>query len=415
MKFHCLGAGEEVGRSCFLLSSDKRIMLDCGLKIHDKENPQLYPIPPPTDVDLVAISHTHLDHIGFLPSLFDHHDPRVIGTPPTKAIGELLLLDSAKIILEEYGTLPYKRISHERALKKFKTCNYGQEIKVGADKVSLHDAGHTPGSSTVLVENTGKKILYTGDFKLEPTRLFGGAEVIKDVDVLITESTYASRDHPKREDIEQQLIHRAKEVCSEGGNLLLPAFAVGRTQELIMILAEIADQYPVWIDGMGIEASKIMASYPSYIKDSAGFARAIEKMKFVTGRRDRKKVLSEPSVIVSTAGMLQGGPALGYLLSLNEQSEIIFTGYCVEGTNGHKLLNHGYVEKNGEQIRPSTPIKYLDFSAHAGRSELFRYIKEANPQKVICVHGDRCAEFAEELKLEGYDATAPKLGDTLHI
>jgi putative mRNA 3-end processing factor len=411
MKFHCLGAGEEVGRSCFLISSDKRIMLDCGLKIHDKENPQLYPIPPPVDVDLVAISHTHLDHLGFLPSLFDNHDPAVIGTPPTKAIGELLLLDSAKIILEEYGSLPYKRSSHERALKK----DYGHVLKIGANKISLHDAGHAPGSSTVLIENTGKKILYTGDFKLEPTRLFEGAEVIKDVDVLIIESTYASRDHPNREDLEQQLIHRAKEVCSEGGNLLLPAFAVGRTQELMMILSEVADEIPIWIDGMGIEASKIMNRFPAYLKDNKSFSKALKSVNCVTGRFDRKKVLSEPSVIISTAGMLQGGPALGYLLSLNEQSEVIFTGYCVEGTNGHKLLNYGYVEKNQERIQPSTPIKYLDFSAHAGRSELFRFIKEANPSKIICVHGDSCSEFAEELQLEGYDATAPKLGDTLNI
>jgi len=137
----------------------------------------------------------------------------------------------------------------------------------------------------------------------------------------------------------------------------------------------------------------------------------------VTGHRDRKKVLEQPSVIISTAGMLQGGPAMQYLLSLNKNSQCVFSGYCVEGTQGHNLLNYGYVEKEGERFVPDVPVSYLDFSAHAGRSELFEYVKQTNPDKVVCVHGDPkiIDEFVEELKLEGFDAQGPMVGDAIEV
>ena len=417
MELNFLGAAGEVGRSCVLLSTDQNIMLDCGLKIHNKADPHLYPAPSPVPVDAVVISHPHLDHVGFLPSVFEHHNPIVISTPPTREIGELLLLDSAKIIIEEYGTLPYKRSSHKRAMEAFRTQAYHQKTMLGDTALTLLDAGHIPGSAQVLMEHEGKKVLYSGDFKLSETRMHHPAEIVSDVDVLITESTYANRDHPNRQDLEVQLVQRAKEVISNGGHLLLPAFAVGRTQELISILKSQDPELNIWVDGMGVEAARIVAGYPSYIKDAKLFREHMESVDIVREPRDRQQVLKEPCVIISTAGMLQGGPAMGYLLSLNDRSEIIFTGYCVEGTNGYNLLQNGYVEVDGEQVRPSIPVRYLDFSAHASRSELFSYVEKVNPGKVFCIHGDaaNCAQFAEELKVEGFDASAPTLGERVEI
>jgi len=392
-------------------------MLDCGLKIHNKEKPQLYPMPPPQGVDACVLSHSHLDHVGFLPSLFDHHNPQVISTPPTREISELLLLDSAKIIIEEYGTLPYKRSSHTQAMNAFKTVGYGQIVPIGQTDITLNNAGHVPGSSTVLVEHGGKRLLYTGDFKLSDTQMHTSAQIVPDVDVLIMESTYANRDHPNRRDLEIQLAEAARETLDNGGSLLLPAFAVGRTQELMSVMMEQAPELPVWVDGMGVEASKIVSNYGSYVRDIKQFRKNLEKVNFVTGHRDRKRVLEEPSVIISTAGMLQGGPAMQYLLSLNKNSQCIFSGYCVEGTNGHNLLNFGYVEKEGERFVPPVPISYLDFSAHAGRTELFEFVKRTQPKKVVCVHGDPLVvdSFVEELKLEGYDASGPLAGEVIEV
>jgi putative mRNA 3-end processing factor len=417
MKIDVLGAAHEVGRSCFVLNADKKIMLDCGLKIHDKKDPHLYPMPPYDGVDACVISHAHLDHIGFLPSLFDKHNPQVIATPPTREIGELLLLDSAKIILEEYGTLPYRRSSHVNAMNSFRTVSYGQPINVGQTTITLNDAGHVPGSSTVLLENGQKRIVYSGDFKLSDTQMHTRAKIVSDVDVLIMEGTYANRDHPNREDLEVELANIAIETVENGGTLLLPAFAVGRTQELLSVLAKHTTDIEINVDGMGVEASKIVSNYGAYVRDIKEFRENMKKVNFITGYRDRKKVLERPSVIISTAGMLQGGPAMQYLLSLNKQSRCVFTGYCVEGTNGHKLLNYGYVEREEERIVPHVPISYLDFSAHAGRSELFEYVKATNPQKILCVHADPQVgdSFVEDLRIEGYDAVAPSMGDRIEV
>lgn len=408
MEIEFLGGAGEVGRSAMLLNTDSAILLDCGLKIHDE---QAYPMPPPVPVDACVISHPHLDHCGFLPSLFDSFNPTVIATPPTRAITDLLLLDSAKIIIENTGTLPYKRSSHRKAMNAFQPVGFHQMTKVNDTQITLYDAGHIPGSALVLIEYEGKRILYTGDFKLEETRMMKTAEVPTDIDILITESTYVAREHPRRKDLEVQLAERCDEVLSRGGNVLLPAFAVGRTQELVRMLRSHNPDFPIWVDGMGVTASNIISEYPRYIRDPSQFQKDFEKCNFVTDPRERRRVLDEPCIIVSTAGMLQGGPALGYLLSLNDQSEIIFTGYCVEGTNGYNLLQHGYVEVEGEQIRPTVPIRYLDFSAHAGRSELFKMVEKTNPDKVFCVHGDQTQQFADELALEGFDAIAPKLGE----
>ena len=417
MKLDILGAGHEVGRSCFVVDSDRKIMLDCGLKIHNKEAPQLYPMPPPHGVDACVISHAHLDHIGFLPSLFDNYTPRVISTPPTKEIGELLLLDSAKIIIEEYGTLPYKRSSHSDAMEAFTPVAYGQPVPVGQTDITLNEAGHVPGSATVLLEHKEKRLLYSGDFKLSETQMHKAAHVEKDVDLLIMESTYANRDHPNRQDLEIQLAQMARQTLESGGSLLLPAFAVGRTQELLSVMKAHAPELPVWVDGMGVEASKIISHYGAYVRDIKAFRKYLEGVNFVTGHRDRQKVLAQPSVIISTAGMLQGGPAMQYLLSLNKNSQCIFSGYCVEGTQGHNLLNYGFVEKEGERFVPDVPVSYLDFSAHAGRTELFEFAKRANPKKIVCVHGDPKVidGFVEELKLEGFDACGPVAGDSIEV
>lgn len=415
MEISFLGAAEEVGRSSILFKTDVDIMMDCGLKIHNKKDPHLYPLPPPEPVDAMVISHPHLDHIGYLPSVFDHCAPEVIATPPTRAMGELLLLDSAKIIISEYGTLPYQRSSHTRAMNAFKPLPFHQPARVGETSLTLYDAGHIPGSATTLLEYRDKRMLYTGDFKLSETRMHHPAEIVKDVDVLVTESTYSYRDHPDRKDLEVQLVERAHEVLDNGGNLLLPAFAVGRTQELIAVLKSNDPGLPIWVDGMGVDASRIAAGFSSYIKDAKKFRQQLESCRIVKDSRERKRVLDEPAVIISTAGMLQGGPALGYLLSLSDKSEVVFTGYCVEGTNGYNLLQNGYVEVDGQPVRPSVPIRYLDFSAHAGRSELFKFVEQTGPGKVFCVHGEHCHEFAEELKLEGFDAYAPKLGEKVVV
>jgi putative mRNA 3-end processing factor len=141
----------------------------------------------------------------------------------------------------------------------------------------------------------------------------------------------------------------------------------------------------------------------------------MQSCRHIAHRSERGRVLKKPGVVISTAGMLQGGPALGYLLRMGPESKAIFTGYCVKDTNGYNLLNSGFVEYDGVKIKPKATWSYLDFSAHAGRKELFEFAEKLAPSKIYCVHGDSCQQFADELALEGFDAHAPKLGDTVQV
>ncbi len=161
--------------------------------------------------------------------------------------------------------------------------------------------------------------------------------------------------------------------------------------------------------------TRIYMKYDSYLTDYDDFLEAAESAIFVETAQGRREAAKEPGVIVSTAGMMEGGPALSYLTSLNPNSRLIFSGYNVEGTNGWRILNHSKAIIDKIELDVSIPSQYLDFSAHAGRSELLEFAKKANPQKIILNHGDNTPAFAEELKEMGFDAVAPKNGDSIDL
>lgn len=408
----CFGAAREVGRSAVLLQTDKRIMLDYGIKIYDPSGNPQYPINNITP-DFAVISHAHLDHSGFVPAFYRNSKIRWYATPPTKDLCEVLWKDSMKIMGSE---LPYRLKHYKKALKYWSPLVYGQHMHTGDTRISLHDAGHIAGASIINAKYKGKKICYTGDFKMGGSCMHKGAKPVKDVDVLIIESTYADKDHPPRKEIEQQMADEIKETIDQGGNVLLPSFALGRTQEMISIVRKYHKHVPVFVDGMGRELTKIYLKYSKYIKDAKTFRKDVKSVRLIGGMRDRIMATREPSVIISSAGMLNGGPALRYLFNLNNRSKVIFTGYCMEDTNGWKLQNEGYVTKGEEDLYLELPIEYLDFSAHGGRKDLLEFINKANPDKVVLVHGDNPEVFAEELREGyGYDAIAPILGERIDI
>jgi putative mRNA 3-end processing factor len=301
-------------------------------------------------------------------------------------------------------------------LKSWNPIVYGQELKKGDTKISMTDAGHIAGAGIVNIEHNGKKICYTGDFKMETTHMHKGAKPVEDVDTLIIETTYAYRDHPPREQVEQQLIDEIEETVYNGGTMLLPAFALGRTQELVALVRENIPDIPVVVDGMGRKMSNIYMKHPKYIKDSGFFKNAIRSCTLVQGPYDRRRATEQPGVIITSAGMLSGGPVMSYLFNVNKESRVIFTGYCIEDTNGYKLQNEGYITIDERDLEVDLPVNYLDLSAHGGRDDLLNFIKYANPEKIILVHGDECERFETELKEDfGYNAIAPKIGDKIEL
>jgi putative mRNA 3-end processing factor len=412
MELHCLGASGEVGRSAFLLKTDKTLLLDYGIKIFDKSGQPKFPEETNIEPDLAIISHAHLDHSGYIPYLYTYSKTQWLATPPTRDIVEILIADSMKIM---QGKLPFGESEYKKMLKYWIPTVYGRKMQIGKTDISFHDAGHISGSAMVDIKYDGKKLLYTGDFKSEETRLHEGEKYKDEVDVLVIESTYSNREHPERRDIERKLADEISETLKEGGNILLPAFSLGRSQELIRIIRAYHKRTPIYLDGMGKSITDVYLKYPEYIKDAKGFKKEVEGITKVSSPEDRMDAVKKPSVIVSSAGMLEGGPALGYLTNINSDSKIIFTGYNVEGTNGWRLINEGEVMIDGNELSVDLPVEYLDFSAHAGRNELLEFVKKVNPQKIVCVHGDKTIEFAQELSEMGFDAVAPRVGETIEL
>ncbi|MEM4633826.1 MAG: MBL fold metallo-hydrolase [Candidatus Anstonellaceae archaeon] len=412
MELAFLGSAQEVGRSSIMVSSSQNFMLDCGLKIHASET---YPLAPEAPPDYAIISHAHLDHSGFTPFLFKHGTPEVVCSPPTLAMAEIITADSLRIMAKR-GEFPYKTSHIKKMVENTTLLSYKKWYELGDASVTFYQAGHIPGAAIVDLETSEGRVVYSGDFKGEETKTtFACQFPPQDPKALIIESTYVDRDHPPRKELEIELARQMEETLENGGTVLFPAFAIGRTQELIRIIRSINRDCDIWIDGMGLEVNQVLSRFSSYVKDFKKFREDLETCKPITNKRMRESVLKRPGVIIATAGILQGGPAMHYLLRMSSESRAIFTGYCVEGTNGHNLLNFGYVEYDGVKIKPKPQYSYLDFSAHAGRKELFEFVEKVRPEKVFCVHGDKCPEFAEELKIEGFDAYAPSIGEKVEV
>ncbi len=412
----CLGASHEVGRSAFLLSTDVNLLLDYGIKIFDQTKKPKYPLTFPEDLDAAIITHAHLDHSGFVPYLYaSGNNTKWYATPPTRDICEVMFKDSMKIMGEE---LPYNESHFTKALRNWHPVFYRKEVRFMDTRVNFFDAGHIAGSAMLEIKYNNKKIVYSGDFNSENTRMHKGAEPIENVDTLIIEGTYGVREHPDRAEIEKKLISEIEETIDEGGHVLLPAFALGRSQELIAILGNHNFDVPIFLDGMSKAITSIYEKYPYYFDNFDHFTSALEKITPVTSIGQKKDALKEPSIIITTAGMMEGGPVLNYLFNLSPNSKIIFTGYNVEGTNGHRLLNEGKIIKDGYELSVNIPSEYLDFSAHAGRSGILNFIKKANPSKIIIVHSDdaNADKFSNELKEDfGFDAIAPQPDDKIDL
>lgn len=424
IKIKCLGASHEVGRSGFQVTyNNTDILLDYGVKI-DKDAMQ-YPQMPSEGslIKHMILSHSHLDHCGMIPWLFQKYRPTVYLTAPSLDVADILWEDTLKIAKYEGTTPPFSKENIQDVFGAMNIVNYKQHIQIAEDiSFSMYDAGHIIGSAITKLNLGKKSLIYTGDYKLEESSLHQGADIdIDSPNYLMVESTYGDRDHPKRKDVEKEFIENVRYTIDNGGSVLLPAFAVGRSQELVEILdkAHIKD-IPIFLDGMGQKVAQIYMKYPGFFKDSYKLKNALSNAHYVTGQLDRKKALQKQSIIITTAGMLEGGPVMYYLQKKknDNKSSVFLTGFQMPGTNGDTLLNNKKVNVEGTMIDIKMPVKKFDFSAHIGKDDLMRSINQWNPEKVICVHGDEKVVdiFAKNIKKEtGIDTIAPKFGDTIKL
>jgi len=397
-----LGGCREVGRSAILVDN---IMLDYGLK---PSNPPEFPINSVAP-KYVVISHGHLDHVGVTPNLMDY-DPKIFMTPPTLDLSDMILRDSMKVMRNP----PYTQKQFRQFESNVVEVDYEEKFYVDGWEITLFNAGHIPGSASVHMSKD-VNLLYTGDIKLEETRLLEPAyKDFPETDILIVESTYFGVEHPDRKELERAFVESILETLDNKGHVVISAFAVGRTQEVLMIL----EDYGItpYIDGMGREVCGIIERYPDYVKSVKALRRAI-KNAIPVERGKRERLLDEPCVIVTTAGMLNGGPALFYISRLynDEKSKIILTGYQIEGTNGYMALNSGTIDLGNRIVKLKMKVEQFDFSAHSDDGQLKDLVKEVvdrGAEIVFTVHGEDCEGFAAWIRENlGVEAYAPRNGD----
>jgi putative mRNA 3-end processing factor len=407
MEVEFLGGATEVGAMAMVLrKGGSTFLFDYGLQ---PTSPPRYPAEPP-HVDLALLSHAHVDHSGMIPWLCARQRTEVLATPPTVGIGTVLMNDSIKVANAEGFPQPYDAADVQNAEQAFRCLEFGDSVEVGGLEIRAHSAGHIPGA-TMYELNGRETVLFTGDLSTLDSDLVAGGRSVS-CDILVMEATYAGRHHPDRAELRKEFLLKVQEVVSRGGLALVPCFAVGRTQEVLMALAR-AD-HEVWLDGMGKRINGLCLGWPSYIRSASDLRRAMGRTRVVRSQRHRAHAM-KGEVVVSTSGMLDGGPALSYIQSIadDRRSAILLTGFQVPGSNGRQLLEHGVLDVHGAKLKIECEVGFFDFSAHAGHDDLVDFVEACDPEKVVLCHGDNREALAEAL--EGREVTMPVEGERLRL
>ena len=437
-----LGGWREVGRSSMLVETPKsKVLVDCGIKA-GATNSEVYPIFNTkefdyNELDAIVVSHSHLDHLGAVPMLYEYgYDGPLYLSVPTLDLATLLWFDFIDVMHKNTSSPLFTARGVKEAVKHAIPLEYGEVSDVAPDvRLTLNNAGHILGSSTVHL-HVGEglhNILYAADLKYGRTTLLDPAFTnFQRVETLIIESTYggAEDNFPPKVEVERNLMEVVNRTMERNGICLIPAFAVERAQEVMAILIENGFQYQIYLDGMIWDANGIFSAYPEYLgrniqrevfSGNDPFTNTL--FKRITTSQEREKVWdNRPCVIVSSSGMLVGGPVITHLQNLAEDSRstLLFTGYQGEGTMGRRIQK-GWKEiplriENGKTVPLNLNMEIATIeglSGHSSRNELLNFVDrlDSRPDRVICVHGDgpKTIELARTIhKIFKMETTSPK-------
>lgn len=420
MKVTILGGGNEVGASCLYIEiAGMKLLIDAGMRMHsDNPLPALGLLDGIGDLDVILVTHAHADHIGALPIVHAlYPNSPIYTTPPTVDLMKIMMKDSYKLLEKrsrETNMLPpYTEEQVNNLLQSLLLFPANGELTIGQVKITSYRAGHILGAVMFLIEGDGEKLFVTGDLSFKAGRTINGAEVPHDIepDVLIMESTYGNRTHTDRHTEEKRLAQDVAEVITSGGFALIPAFALGRAQEILLILQDFMEkglipEFPIYVDGLVTPISRIYNQYPHFVKGPVAYRIKNNGDAFLTeGRckavhpKEREMILQgKPGCIIASSGMLIGGASSWYAQRLvgNEKNAIFITGYQDEESPGKRLLNianglESKIELNGTSYEVTCRIGKYGLSAHADASEMNRFVQKLKPTYTLLVHGDDVA------------------------
>jgi metallo-beta-lactamase family protein len=430
MKIKFIGATKNVTGSKFLLQcKGKNLLIDCGLfQERDLKNRNWEAFPFPTgEIDFILLTHAHLDHSGYLPKIVkDGFSGKILCTRPTAEITKIALFDSAKLMVEDaekkrkrhqkegrkgpYPEIPlYDMEDVENVLPLFEVVSYNEEIKISDEiRVIFYDAGHILGSSFIKIISDGKEILFSGDIGRFGNPILKDPSIIESADVLIMETTYGDRLHADRKIAEEKFQNIINETEKKGGNIVIPTFAIERTQEILYYIKKLLLENRIphlitFLDSpMAIEVTEVFKKYSSFLDGEAEkllnknispfdfpllhFTKSVEESKMINH-------IKGSCIIMAGSGMCTGGRIKHHLVNNIERKEssIVFVGYQAKGTLGREILEKDQVRILGNFYKVKAKIEKIDgFSGHADREELLNFLSgfKKFPENTFLVHGE---------------------------
>lgn len=419
MKIRFLGSAKEVGRSCVEVNIDGRLfILDCGIKLSGEGTYPDFSDVNISAIEAVIISHAHLDHSGYAPHLYSlGYNGPIYYTKPTLDLALLLQKDYIKVQGLEGESPPYSKEDIRKEINHAVTLNYEEKVYINNDvSLTFFNAGHILGSAQICLDTPYGRLIYTGDIGSDVRTLDPVKKNIPGVDYLIMESTYGLKTdvHPPFEHKERDLIQIIKETKKRKGKVLIPVFAIDRAQNIMMLLKEARQSghisQQIFIEGLLVKANEVYDNYPRWMnkkmadlfKKGNPFSSSMFKEVW-----NRKRVIQMKGsiIVVTTSGMMSGGPVMDYFKSWasDENNALILVGYQVEDTFGRKILEglREFEDEDGKVRKINARVEWIDFSAHSDHNSLIDYVKslDGSLKKVFLCHGDpeQLAELSEEV------------------
>lgn len=448
MKIKFCGAAEEVTGSCYLIETKKkRILVDCGMfqggRFCNKKNYEEFAFDP-KEIDLVLLTHAHQDHCGRLPRLFKKgFTGKILTTSATVDLAQVVLFDSANILVEESRRLGLPALYDDKdvrgILKNFSKIKYNHKVEVlPGIEVCFREAGHILGAAIIEFWSEGKKIVFSGDLGYQPVLLIKPTKKIKDADFVVCESTYGDRLH-HLEDKQKVIFEAAEEIERKKAVLMIPAFALERTQEILLELNNLVeneeiDVFNVFVDSpLAIKITEVFRRHRDcYNKQTQEQLKTDQIFRFpglkYTVEVSQSKFINrspKPKVVIAGSGMCNGGRILHHFrhhLS-NNDNLVLIVGYQVKGTLGQKLISGAEsITIHGEKVRVRAQIRKTDaFSGHADQKQLISWLANFSKDrlsKLFLTHGDKEVipnfkkKIEEELKIK---ATIPRFGEEFQL